>query len=150
MPHGCQAGAYRRKNVLRALVARTAARLNCPHCPAPNNVTSHPSEPAQTIRLLCVEDSPDDMELMELALERADPTRRYLLHRVDESEAFSQALNADVDVVLCDYNLPRFSPYAALQLLHGAPQHHSPGGGHAAPSARKRRSTCCAAAPRTT
>jgi len=102
---------------LRALVARTAARLNCPHCPAPNNVTSHPSEPAQTIRLLCVEDSPDDMELMELALERADPTRRYLLHRVDESEAFSQALNADVDVVLCDYNLPRFSPYAALQLL---------------------------------
>ena len=33
------------------------------------------------IRLLCVEDNPDDVELMGIALERADPVRRYELHR---------------------------------------------------------------------
>jgi len=82
-------------------------------------VTPNPSEPTQTIRLLCVEDSPDDLELMELALERADPGRKYVMKRVDEPAAFSQALDDEdaVDVILCDYNLPRFSPYAALQLL---------------------------------
>ncbi|MBX3654496.1 MAG: response regulator [Ramlibacter sp.] len=69
------------------------------------------------IRLLCVEDNPDDTELMGLALERADPDRRYLLHRVDEADAFVRALGEPFDVILCDYNLPSFSPYAALQLL---------------------------------
>ncbi len=70
-----------------------------------------------TIRLLCVEDSTDDVELMAIALERADPQRRYLLHRVDDASGFTAALQRDVDVILCDFNLPRFSPYAALQIL---------------------------------
>ncbi|MBX3587219.1 MAG: response regulator [Ramlibacter sp.] len=75
------------------------------------------SSPLPEIRLLCVEDNPDDVELMELALERADPDRRYLLRRVDEADTFVQALDEPFDVILCDYNLPQFSPYAALQLL---------------------------------
>ncbi|WP_152682823.1 histidine kinase [Caenimonas sp. SL110] len=70
-----------------------------------------------TIRLLCVEDNPDDVELMAIALERADPHRRYQLHRVDEAGGFTDALALDFDVILCDFNMPRFSPYAALQIL---------------------------------
>ncbi|HYF41077.1 MAG TPA: histidine kinase [Ramlibacter sp.] len=69
------------------------------------------------VRLLCVEDNPDDVELMALALERADPHREYELHRVDDATAFSDALHQDFDVILCDFNMPRFSPYAALQIL---------------------------------
>lgn len=71
----------------------------------------------RSIRLLCVEDNPDDVELMSIALERADPTRRYELHRVDNAASFVEALQGDYDVILCDFNLPRFSPYAALQIL---------------------------------
>ncbi|MEJ6023409.1 hybrid sensor histidine kinase/response regulator [Ramlibacter sp. PS4R-6] len=69
------------------------------------------------IRLLCVEDNPDDVELMGLALERADPSRRYRLHRVDDATAFVEALAEEWDAILCDFNMPRFSPYAALQIL---------------------------------
>jgi signal transduction histidine kinase len=76
-----------------------------------------PSEAPTTIRLLCVEDNPDDVDLMGFALERADPQRRYVLHRVDDAAAFSDALQQDFDAILCDFNMPRFSPYAALQIL---------------------------------
>lgn len=69
------------------------------------------------IRLLCVEDNPDDVELMGLALERADPARRYELYRVDNAASFVAALQGEWDAILCDFNLPRFSPYAALQIL---------------------------------
>jgi len=72
---------------------------------------------SRPIRLLCVEDNPDDVELMGIALERADPQRRYQLHRVDNAASFVAALEGDWDVILCDFNLPRFSPYAALQIL---------------------------------
>jgi signal transduction histidine kinase len=64
-----------------------------------------------------VEDNPDDVELMSIALERADPTRVYELHRVDNAASFVEALSSDYDAILCDFNLPRFSPYAALQIL---------------------------------
>lgn len=70
-----------------------------------------------TIRLLCVEDNPDDVELMGIALERADPGHRYALERVDEAAAFTEALQNNFDVILCDFNMPRFSPYAALQIM---------------------------------
>ena len=84
-----------------------------------------PGEPAErspaparaSIRLLCVEDNPDDVELMGLALERADPQRNYELLRVDDATAFTEALAQDWDAILCDFNMPRFSPYAALQIL---------------------------------
>ncbi len=69
------------------------------------------------IRLLCVEDNPDDVELMALTLERADPQRRYELTRVDDANAFLEAVSEDFDAILCDFNMPRFSPYAALQIL---------------------------------
>jgi signal transduction histidine kinase len=76
------------------------------------------SEHLPPVRLLCVEDNPDDLELLGLALERADPRRRYLLDRVDDAGSFARAVEDDRhDAILCDFNLPRFSPYAALQIL---------------------------------
>ena len=80
-------------------------------------MSSRVSPDSRAIRLLCVEDNPDDVELMGIALERADPARRYELHRVDNAASFVAALEGDWDVILCDFNLPRFSPYAALQIL---------------------------------
>ena len=76
-----------------------------------------PAARPPAIRLLCVEDNPDDVELMGIALERADPQRRYELQRVDDATAFVEALGDDYDAILCDFNMPRFSPYAALQIL---------------------------------
>ena len=76
-----------------------------------------PSAEPRNIRLLCVEDNPDDVELMGIALERADPTRTYTLQRVDDATAFVDALQEEFDAILCDFNMPRFSPYAALQIL---------------------------------
>jgi len=84
--------------------------------PAPRGPRSIGARPA-VIRLLCVEDNPDDFELMGIALERADPQRRYELHRVDHATAFVDALSEDWHAILCDFNMPRFSPYAALQIL---------------------------------
>jgi signal transduction histidine kinase len=78
---------------------------------------SDPTAALPTIRLLCVEDNPDDVELMGLALERADPLRQYELTRVDDAASFVAALEREYDVILCDFNMPRFSPYAALQIL---------------------------------
>ena len=72
---------------------------------------------APPIRLLCVEDNPDDVELMALTLDRADAQRRYLLTRVDDANAFLEAVSDNFDAILCDFNMPRFSPYAALQIL---------------------------------
>ena len=48
--------------------------------------TPTPDTP-QTIRLLCVEDSPDDMELMGLALERADSTQALYQRYSDDAVA---------------------------------------------------------------
>lgn len=81
-------------------------------------IESESAEPP-VIRLLCVEDNPDDVELMSIALERADPHRQYELRRVDDATGFVDALQQDYDVILCDFNMPRFSPYAALQILIG-------------------------------
>lgn len=77
-----------------------------------------PSAPAR-IRILCVEDNPGETGLLGKTLARVDPDREYLLRRVDEPVAFIEALRQPLDVVVCDYNLRRFSPFAALQLLKG-------------------------------
>lgn len=74
----------------------------------------------RALRLLCVEDNPDDVELIALALQRADPARSYTLHRVEEAPEFAAALAQPWDMVLCDFNLPRFSPYGALEELERA------------------------------
>ena len=94
----------------RTLNSRLTACI--PTIPVSTSATAFPP-----IRLLCVEDNPDDVELMALTLERADPRRRYVLSRVDDANAFLDAVSEDFDAILCDFNMPRFSPYGALQIL---------------------------------
>ena len=68
------------------------------------------------LRVLCVDDSPDDAELETLALERHGFTVEGA--RVDEREAAIAALEDGAwDLVLCDYSMPRFSAPAMLELL---------------------------------
>jgi PAS domain S-box-containing protein len=70
--------------------------------------------PKQPLRLLLVEDNPDDAELILDALRQAG----YALdcRRVDTEPAFLEHLNAPLDLVLSDFHLPRFSGARALQL----------------------------------
>ena len=68
------------------------------------------------IKLLIVEDSSDDAELMVRALRRAgvDPT----YERVETPEAMDAALARGTwDLVISDYSMPHFSGLAALKLL---------------------------------
>ena len=68
------------------------------------------------LRVLVIEDVPDDAELMLRELRRAgyDPTAE----RVESDAAMRAALAAGPwDAVLSDNSLPRFSAAAALKLL---------------------------------
>ncbi|MGZ5080080.1 MAG: response regulator, partial [Usitatibacter sp.] len=69
-----------------------------------------------TYRILHVEDSPDDAELVKFALRGAH--FQAAITRVDTEPEFTAQLDAQApDVVICDYDLPRFSAARALQLL---------------------------------
>ncbi len=67
------------------------------------------------LRVLIVEDEPDDADLLARELERAgfDPQCRC----VDSEPGFLAGLEAAPDVILADYNLPRFSALGALKVL---------------------------------
>ncbi|MBI4320064.1 MAG: response regulator [Chloroflexi bacterium] len=68
------------------------------------------------LRVLIVEDSKADAELLLIELERGGyaPTSR----RVDTAEAMSEALDHSTwDIVLADYVMPSFSGLAALRLV---------------------------------
>ncbi|MCA1992022.1 MAG: PAS domain S-box protein, partial [Coleofasciculus sp. S288] len=68
------------------------------------------------LRVLIVEDSEDDAELMVYELERGGYSPIY--ERVDTAAALNAALDKDLwDIVLADYTLPSFSAPAALELL---------------------------------
>lgn len=69
------------------------------------------------LRILHVEDSADDAELLRLELEAAG----YGLHyrRVDGAAGMRSALAEESwDIILSDFNLPSFNAYDALRLLH--------------------------------
>jgi two-component system sensor histidine kinase UhpB len=68
------------------------------------------------LRLLHVEDSADDAELVRLALENAPFT--FELTRVDNEAAYREQLrDALPDAIICDYNLPGFSAERALEII---------------------------------
>lgn len=72
---------------------------------------------SKPLRVLIVEDSEDDTELLVHHLERSGYNPIY--QRVDSSEAMLTALEQQQwDIVLADYSLPRFSATNALALLH--------------------------------
>lgn len=68
------------------------------------------------IRMLLVEDSPDDAELLLWQLEKGG--MKIECERVDTPADMSSALdNGDWDVIVSDYIMPCFSGLSALQLL---------------------------------
>ncbi|MEC4982647.1 MAG: GGDEF domain-containing response regulator [Oscillatoria sp. PMC 1068.18] len=71
---------------------------------------------SKLLKVLIIEDSPDDAELVLLELERNDYEPNF--QRVETKVAMQAALEQQKwDIVLCDYNLPQFGATQALQLL---------------------------------
>lgn len=67
-------------------------------------------------RILVIEDSPDDVELIGFAL-RAAPFR-FDMQRVETESQLVAALDEVLpDVILCDYHLPRFDMARALRIV---------------------------------
>jgi two-component system, cell cycle sensor histidine kinase and response regulator CckA len=75
---------------------------------------SNPTTPIP-LRVLIVEDSDDDSELLRRELQRGgyDVTHE----QVDTASAFRAALEREWDVIVCDYRMPSFSAPAAIELL---------------------------------
>jgi PAS domain S-box-containing protein/putative nucleotidyltransferase with HDIG domain len=70
-----------------------------------------------SLRLLLVEDSEADAELLLRELRRAG--YELALERVETAAAMSAALHtAEWDLIIADYSLPQFSAPAALSLVH--------------------------------
>ncbi|QYO64927.1 response regulator [Leptolyngbya sp. 7M] len=71
---------------------------------------------SKTLRVLLVEDSPDDAELLVSQLEREGYT--IISERVETAAAMSAALDRQSwDVILCDYSMPSFDALAALKIM---------------------------------
>jgi two-component system cell cycle sensor histidine kinase/response regulator CckA len=67
------------------------------------------------LRALMVEDSATDAKLILKALQRTD--RSVEFERVETGEAMRMALEAQWDVVISDWSMPKFSALAALAIL---------------------------------
>ena len=68
------------------------------------------------LRVLIVEDAPDDAQLIVIQLEQGGFDVHY--RRVDDAQGLTEALEgASWDVVVCDYVMPGFSGLQALQIL---------------------------------
>ena len=73
----------------------------------------------QHLRVLMLEDSEADAELIVAALTRAQIT--VTAHRVDSREAFGEAVRAFApDVVLCDHAVTGFTVRHAMEVLRAA------------------------------
>lgn len=74
-----------------------------------------------SLLLLLIEDNPDDELLITQALTRAGYDVR---HQCVETEAAMQValLDNPWDVIICDYSMPQFTPYRALELLKASRQ----------------------------
>jgi PAS domain S-box-containing protein len=69
------------------------------------------------LRVLIVDDSPADAELLEMELVKGGYAPSAL--RVDTAPAMQEALDTrEWDVVLCDYSMPHFAGAHALELLN--------------------------------
>lgn len=71
---------------------------------------------ATPLRVLLVEDRPEDAELILHALTRAGFAPEW--QRVETAAAFVDHLTVEVQLVLADYALPQFTALDALRLLH--------------------------------
>jgi len=74
-----------------------------------------------SLRLLVIEDSSDDAELIMVALRQAGFDATYQC--VMTEAAMQVALQEQSwDLIVCDYKMPRFTPYRALELLRASGQ----------------------------
>ena len=70
---------------------------------------------AEHIRVLLLEDNPQDAELVERELRRASMPASF--RRVETEAAFRAALeHSDPDIILADYHLPQFDGISALRI----------------------------------
>lgn len=67
------------------------------------------------LKVLFVEDSADDRDLLLLELQRGGFQANW--RQVASAEALSAALNEPWDLILCDYHMPGFSGPAALSIV---------------------------------
>ena len=71
----------------------------------------------ELLRVLIIEDSEDDAELLAIALEDGG---YYIIHRRVDTKAGMQAALEEAqswDIVIADYSMPQFSAIAALEVL---------------------------------
>ncbi len=73
---------------------------------------------AEPLRVLIVEDRPDDALLVAEHLRRAGLSIAW--ERVDTEAGFAAKLRTGLDLILADYNLPQFSAPGALAMLKAA------------------------------
>lgn len=77
---------------------------------------SEPGTTKKTLRVLLLEDSEADAELISHELQRSGMT--IMMGRVDSAEAFTAALHSFApDIVLSDHSLAQFDSRAALEIL---------------------------------
>lgn len=70
----------------------------------------------QPLRVLIIEDVPDDAELMVVRLEEEGFNIKW--QRVETESEFIAALENTPDLILADWTLPRFSGMQALDLIN--------------------------------
>lgn len=76
---------------------------------------------ANPLRLLLIEDSDSDAQLMIRLLKRAG--FNLIWEQIQTGEEMVLALNRDPwDIILSDYNMPQFDAISALQILHASGQ----------------------------
>jgi diguanylate cyclase (GGDEF)-like protein/PAS domain S-box-containing protein len=78
----------------------------------------------EPLRLLIVDDSPEDADLVVRELRRAGFSLRW--SRVQTEPDFREALREGPDIIVSDYFMPGFSGLRALELLKGGGQQHLP------------------------
>jgi len=71
---------------------------------------------AEVLKVLIVDDNPTDAELMVRALAKAGFNSEW--RRVDNERDYAAQLRPELDVILCDYRMPKFSATRALEVLH--------------------------------
>ena len=76
------------------------------------------------LQVLIVEDSPADAKLLEYELRKGGIAFNAV--RVDTEPDFLTALNQELDIILCDWQLPQFDCQRALKLLQSSGQKDIP------------------------
>src|ERR1035437_8836395 len=86
------------------------------HIASPAFMSLNGTEPVKVLKLLLLEDNDTDAELIKHELKRSGLIFEIL--RVDKREDYKNAISADIDLILADFNLPQFDGLEALQILN--------------------------------